>query len=142
MSIKPGQEYPITVTKLKERGIIVQIDGTPDTEFIHISKLSTKFVSNIASLVAVGDKLIAIAIEGKDKTELSLQHLHLESLNKTERHKKSSNKTNDATSTKPSLDDMIAAAERDLKEKQLLTASKFGNRQKFGNRRRSVRRKG
>lgn len=130
MNIQPGQEYAVTVTKLLSRGIIVQINGTGDTEFVHISKLSVKFVSNIASLVHVGDKLNALCIQGKDKAELSLQHLHLESLNNDVERKKSLPHKTNAKPQQQSLDDMIAAAERDLHEKQRITDSRLRHRRK------------
>lgn len=134
MNIQSGQVYAITVTKILPRGIIVQITGTEDTEFIHISKLSVKFVSDISKLVRVGDKLEAVGIQGKDRTELSLQHLHLESLNNNVERKKLPTKN---TATKqPTLDEMIAAADRDFKEKQRMTDSRLRHR------RRSNRKKG
>ena len=131
MKIQEGQMYEVTVIKILPKGIIVQIKGTSDTEFIHISKLSVKFVSDISKLVHVGDTLEAVCIHGKEKLELSLQHLHLESLCKyVERKKLPEEKT--TRQQVSSLDDMIAAVERDFKEKQRATDSRLKRRRKSG----------
>lgn len=114
MKIQEGQMYEITVVKILPKGIIVQIKGTSDTEFIHISKLSTKFVSDISKLVQVGDCFEAICVKGSTRLELSLKHLNLESLYKNvdrnclEKHNQ----------PKSSLDEMIASAEAIFKDKR------------------------
>lgn len=133
MNIQEGQVYKVVVTKILPRGIIVQIQGTSDTEFIHISKLSVKFVSDISKLVIVGDKLEAVCIQGKDRLELSLQHLHLESLYKhVERKQLPPKKSTKQKST--SVEDMIAAVERDFKEKQRASDSRLRRKQKSNRR--------
>lgn len=133
MNIQEGQVYNVVVTKILPRGIIVQIQGTSDTEFIHISKLSIKFVSDISKLVTVGDKLEAVCIQGKDRLELSLQHLHLESLYKhVERKQLPPKKSTKQKST--SVEDMIAAVERDFKEKQRASDSRLRRNQKSNRR--------
>lgn len=128
MNIQEGQVYKVVVTKILPRGIIVQIQNTSDTEFIHISKLSVKFVSDISKLVTVGDKLEAICIQGKDRLELSLQHLHLESLYKHVERKQLPPKKS------TSVEDMIAAVERDFKEKQRASDSRLRRKQKSNRR--------
>lgn len=133
MNIQEGQVYKVVVTKILPRGIIVQIQGTSDTEFIHISKLSVKFVSDISKLVTVGDKLEAVCIQSKDRLELSLQHLHLESLYKhVERKQLPPKKSTKQKST--SVEDMIAAVERDFKEKQRASDSRLRRKQKSNRR--------
>lgn len=133
MNIQEGQVYNVVVTKILPRGIIVQIQGTSDTEFIHISKLSVKFVSDISKLVTVGDKLEAVCIQGKGRLELSLQHLHLESLYKhVERKQLPPKKSTKQKST--SVEDMIAAVERDFKEKQRASDSRLRRKQKSNRR--------
>lgn len=131
MNIQEGQMYGVTVVKILPKGIIVQIQGTSETEFIHISKLSVKFVSDISKLVQVGDKLEAMCIQGKEKLELSLQHLHLESLYKHVERNKLSPENNTSQQT-TSVDDMIAAAERDFKEKQKAIDSRSKRKHKSG----------
>ena len=135
MNIQEGKMYYVTVVKLLAKGIIVQINGTADTEFIHISKLSVKFVPDISKLVRVGDILEAVCVQGKDKLELSLHHLHLESLYK---HVEDKNLLSEKLSSPQpaSLDDMIAAAERDFKEKQRDNDSRLRRRRKTGYRNR------
>ena len=133
MNIQEGQVYNVVVTKILPRGIIVQIQGTSDTEFIHISKLSVKFVSDISKLVTVGDKLEAVCIQGKNRLELSLQHLHLESLYKhVERKQLPPKKSTKQKSI--SVEDMIAAVERDFKEKQRASDSRLRRKQKSNRR--------
>lgn len=114
-----GKDYTVTVTKILSKGIIVKIKDTEYTDFIHISKISTEFVSNINEYVKVGDILSARVIKrngGISEPELSLQHLHLKSLYHTEG---STYDTELATkvSSERNLEDMIAAANLSLKDK-------------------------
>lgn len=116
MELQKGQSYEVTVTKLLQRGVIVQINDTEDTEFIHISKLSAKFVSDISKIVNVGDTYTAIAVYNPEysRVELSLKHINYA------QHRKSHSAVHSMKSEqrKQSLDDMIAAADSVLKEKQ------------------------
>lgn len=116
MELQKDKSYEVTVTKILQRGVIVQIDGMEDTEFIHISKLSTKFVSDISKIVNVGDKYTAIAVYNPEysRVELSLKHINHAP------HRKSHSTVHSMKSEqrKQSLDDMIAAADSVLKEKQ------------------------
>lgn len=110
--IEEGTLYPVIVTKLLARGIIVQLDDTGSTEFIHISRISNQFVSNIADFVSVGESLVAKGVKGKDgMTELSLIHLNLNHQNLKQ------TKVTDAASRDKRLNEMIAAAELSMYDK-------------------------
>lgn len=78
MQLTVGKKYDVSVIKVNKNGIIVRmVDGS--TQFIHISKLSTKFIDDINKYVKVGNKYYAIAVESEEKgAELSLIHLNLE----------------------------------------------------------------
>lgn len=128
MDIQIGNTYKVVVTRILPRGIVVQFLNTSDTEFIHISKLSTKFVTDISKLVQVGDCFEAVCVKGSNKLELSLQHLNLESLYNNvdriclEKHDQQ----------KPSLDEMIATAESIFKDKRRDTDARLKRRRKSG----------
>ena len=114
--IKEGSFYPVTVTKLLARGIVVKLDDTGTTEFIHISKISKKFISNIADFVNVGNRLVAKGIRGKNGTnELSLIHLHLGEPGQKVKEVHAE-EVNEDPAVK-NLNDMIAAAELSMHDK-------------------------
>lgn len=128
MDLQLRNTYKIVVTRILQRGIVVQFQDNPDTEFIHISKLSTKFVTDISKLVQVGDCLEAVCVKGSNRLELSLKHLNLESLYKNvdrkclEKHDQ----------PKPSLDEMIASAESIFKDKRRDADARLKRRRKSG----------
>lgn len=118
MDLSVGQTYSVTVIKLLARGIVVQLTGTSQQEFIHISKLSEKFVSNVSDAVKIGDTLDAMCVKSGDRVELSLKHLNLVKDNQS-KHKSSK-----------SLDEMIASANASLKDKQGAMDSRFHRKRK------------
>lgn len=128
MDLQLGNKYKVTVTRILQRGIVVQFLNTSDTEFIHISKLSTKFVSDISKLVQVGDCFEAVCVKSATRLELSLKHLNLESLYKNvdrkclEKHDQ----------PKPSLDEMIASAEAIFKDKRRDADARLKRKRKSG----------
>lgn len=128
MDLQLGNKYKVTVTRILQRGIVVQFLNTSDTEFIHISKLSTKFVSDISKLVHVGDCFEAVCVKGSTRLELSLKHLNLESLYKNVDRKCIEN----YDQQKPSLDEMIASAESIFKDKKRDTDARLRRRRKSG----------
>lgn len=128
MDLQLGNKYKVTVTRILQRGVVVQFQDTADTEFIHISKLSTKFVSDISKLVQVGDCFEAICVKGSNRLELSLKHLNLESLYKNVDRKR----LEKHDQPKTSLDDMIASAESIFKDKKRDTDARLKRRRKSG----------
>lgn len=66
-SLEVGKEYQVIVKKILVNGIIVQINDTKFTDFIHISKISESFVCDINEYVHVGDTLTAIAVKNLTK---------------------------------------------------------------------------
>ena len=108
-----GQEYGITVLKILPAGIIVHLSGTDFTELIHISEISTDYVSDISEYVTVGEKYTAKAQLGKyGNKELTLKHLNLK------RNVSDDIKPKRIPKNPKSFDEMIAAAEDDFKSKQ------------------------
>lgn len=78
MNIEVDSIYPVTVTKIIKAGAVVQFEDG-DTNLIHISNISDRFVSNVELFVQVGKTYDAMAIEGKVRpVELSLKHLRLQ----------------------------------------------------------------
>lgn len=110
MEIKENEHYNVTVVKVMERGAVVSISGMGGkTGFIHISKLSDAFVSNINDYISIGETYDAICCDEK-KLAFSVKHLNLKP--------KSANVRSHRTEQKYSLDDMIARADASLKDKQ------------------------
>lgn len=113
--IKEGALYPIIVTKLLARGIVVQLEDTGKTEFIHISRISKQFVSNITDYVNIGQSFVAQGVKGRDgMNELSLIHLNL---NQQEPSKQVLPRVVEEPSANKRLDEMIAAAETSMHDK-------------------------
>lgn len=82
MELLLGQRYEVVVRYIKhKKGIIVEfVDNPEETAFIHLSRISDKFVANIEDFVTCGEILIAECVEGlAHPLELSLKHLNLES---------------------------------------------------------------
>ena len=85
MDIIVGDRYCVKVVAVKERFVVVEFeDGS--TSIIHISKIANCFVKDINDFVAVGDELIAEAVESDEKPfELSLKHLNLKPKHRLEK---------------------------------------------------------
>lgn len=78
MSIEVGNTYTVNIISIRDKGVVVQPEGEQGTEFIHISKISSVYVSDISKFVKVGDTLKAICVSSQVKpAELSLLHLNL-----------------------------------------------------------------
>jgi predicted RNA-binding protein with RPS1 domain len=78
MELKIGESYEVEVIKLIKGGVIVLVNEFNDTSLIHISKISTGFVSNIEDYVNIGDSLVAECVPSDIKgAELSLLQLNL-----------------------------------------------------------------
>lgn len=103
MELSIGQKYNVKVTKILSNGIIVELSDK-STQFIHISKISDRFIKSIKDYVSIGLIYTATAIEGnKSPVQLSLLPLKLGHMH--------------TTSKKLSLDQMIDKCNRDLKDK-------------------------
>lgn len=134
INIKEGSIYNVKVVRILTNGIIVQVEDSGTTEFIHISKIADSFVSDINDFVSVGDELTAMGIKSSDDKritenngELSLHHLHLKPKNK--KNYVDTEIVTDIAKEK-NLDDMIAAADQCLKEKMKVMHSKNNGRHK------------
>ncbi|MCM1226382.1 MAG: S1 RNA-binding domain-containing protein [Clostridium sp.] len=126
--IREGDIYNVKVVKILTKGIIVLIEDSGTTEFIHISKIADSFISDINDFVSVGDELTAMGIKSIDDKrvtenngELSLHHLHLKPKNNISYV--DTELITDIAKEK-NLDDMIAAADQCLKEKMKAMHSK------------------
>lgn len=120
MELQKGKAYDVIVTKILQRGIIVQIEDSEDTEFIHISKLSTKYVSDISQIVNVGSTYTAIGVydDVRNKVGLSLKHVDRVQYTKDGSKVFYRKDFSGNPAKQKSLDDMIAAADSTLREKQ------------------------
>lgn len=95
-----GKEYAVRVTKVLNKGVIVEfVHDTDTTGFIHISKLSRQFISDINSYISVGDIISVHVFKNGDKYDLDAR--------------------GKATPARPpkDLDAMIASAEAALRDK-------------------------
>lgn len=71
MNIAPNNEYQVEVIRIVKSGAVVKLEDE-STELIHISNLSTRFVSKIEDVVSIGDKLKAYGKADRDKCFLTL----------------------------------------------------------------------
>lgn len=112
MKLELGQLYQVTIIKLVQSGIIVQVGtSTSDTQFIHKSKISKRFVDDISKFVQVGQQLKAEAVVGViNPIELSLLNMNIQPSNSFTPAPK--------VSAPMTLDDMIAKMNRDFDDKQ------------------------
>lgn len=101
MNLEIGSQYQVTVIKIVQCGAIVEAeDGS--THLIHVSKLSTKYVSDVSTIVNVGDKLTVVGIQGTARpVELSLKDAEI--VDEKLEHK--------------SLEDMLSESQAVLKDK-------------------------
>lgn len=110
-----GKEYDVRVTKVLNKGVIVEFMHDPDTTgFIHISKLSRQFISDINSFISVGDTISVHVFKNGDKYDLDAR--------------------GKATPERPQkdLDAMIASAEAALRDKIGKTRNTTRRRSKRG----------
>ena len=113
--IETGKLYPVTVLKILGTGIIVHIKDTNYTEFIHISEISTDYVSNINEYISIGSEYMAKGQISKfGAPEFTLKHLGLKPM----KSKPDFVTPKQMPKNPKSFEDMIAAAEQDFKDKQ------------------------
>ena len=124
--IVTGKIYPVTVLAITQYGVIVQVDDTNFTAFIHISKVIRGFCNDPHDYVAVGDKLDAMGNTHGKKPELVLTHLDLPLKQRTELSAKVRQETKPIEPSAPvfgnphvpkSLENMIEDANRSYKDK-------------------------
>lgn len=136
-SLVVGNKYNVTVSKFVKSGAVV-LTESGDSYLIHVSRISSKFVSDPSHFLTVGNVYEALAVEGSVKpVELSL--LHLELRDNTRRDSSirpntgyhmggTTSKSNmnphtrrdssmHTTKSNKSLDDMISACNRSFEDK-------------------------
>ena len=117
-TIEVGKSYRITVAHITAKGIIVNIDGTDMTSFIHISKIANAFVDNIGDYVAVGEQYNAIGVSTDNGKDLSLQHLNLKKKVPEADSQRQIQTTRKEYRHFKSLDDMIEQANASYRDKR------------------------
>lgn len=124
MQLVESEFYIVKAIELNNYGVVVELEDDT-TQLIHISQISNEYVSTVESYVSVGVQYQAKAVNVNGRVQLSLKHLYLKSCDKkpkyqehADRSKKRSSHTqkqhHDSTT---SLDDMIAQAEAQYKDK-------------------------
>lgn len=140
-NIELDSNYNVQVIKILTKGIIVELTDYPDeTAFIHISKISTKFVDDVNNFVKLGDTFEAKGISSDiSGIELSLLHLDIQpaKYRNTAQHNtyKSADSLNNTKAklpkpSKSSIDSMIEAANDDYLDKQRALSSRRKRRLK------------
>ena len=144
--IVPGKTLPVTVIGIAKTGIIVQVDNTEYTAFIHVSKIARGYVENIADYISVGERYDAMGYDKGFKPELVLTHLNLKP-----KHRNSSEQVQKKPvpkkpeipeqytpkqHTPKSLDQMIEDANKSFKDKYVARELKNRLRHKSNVRRR------
>lgn len=83
MRLELGKKYMVTAVKCLPYGAVVELEDK-STKFIHISKLSDSFVSNVEDVIEVGSSYEATAVKGKvHEVELSLKQTKTNKMNQT-----------------------------------------------------------
>lgn len=75
--VKVGEEFDGKVTRIEDYGAFVAIPGNKEG-LVHVSAMSTEYVSDPSSLLALGDTVHVRVIEIKDDGKISLSMLSLE----------------------------------------------------------------
>lgn len=120
-NIELDSNYNVKIIKVLTKGIIVELTDYPgETAFIHISKISTKFVDDVNKFVKLGDTFEAKGVPSNiSGIELSLLHLSLQPVTGKEitqhnTHKSvdslNNTKVKQSNSSESSIDSMIKAA--------------------------------
>lgn len=132
MNLVEGQIYACTVEKVLEKGVIVKMSDDT-TEFIHVSKLSDRFVRDIDTCAHVGDTWKVVAVRNAKLGKLELTHktsdlkAHDVVPNAVDLRRPPKRKSFHGTSIvnkdekerkQPTLDEMIAAADKVLADKK------------------------
>lgn len=132
MNLTKGQVYACIIEKVLDKGVIVKMSDDT-TEFIHVSKLSDEFVKDINIYAHVGDtwKVTAVYNRKLDKLELSHKSSDLKRHDVVPKsidprrppkrksfHGTSIVNNDEKKNKQPSLDDMIAAADKVLADKK------------------------
>lgn len=132
MKLELGKRYPVKILKVIRAGVIVQVGEfrPDDTAFIHLSKISKKFVDDPSKFVTVGRTYEAEAVKGSvNDVELSLLHMNLEPMmihvdlakgpdrTSFRPYVKQPNKPPVPISNPVTLDDMITKMNKDYNDK-------------------------
>ena len=131
MILEENKTYVVTVVRLGAKGVIVEMSDN-STEFIHISKISDNFVSNVAAFATVGHPWKVVGVRNKKLNRVELSHRDsdiniaegvYDSVSTLSRIPKnpnpySNNKKSLYNTSSKSLDDMIADANRALADKR------------------------
>ena len=162
MQLEVGKKYHVIVINIVQSGAVVELDDK-STALIHISRISDSFVADIRDFVEIRGEYEALGVEGFARpVELSLKHLNLrKAADKTVQPVKPARKEysqpakqarkpirqNKPTTSRPAdvlhtfagshscqtLDDMIAASNKDLRDKIGCDPSRMqGKRRKGG----------
>lgn len=140
-NIELDSNYNVQVIKILTKGIIVELTDYPgETAFIHISKISAKFVDDVNKFVKLGDTFEAKGVSSDiSGIELSLLHLGLQPVTCKETTQYNTHKSADSLNntevkqskpSKSSIDSMIEAANDDYLDKQRALSSRRKRRLK------------
>lgn len=121
--LKLGNFYNVTVIKIMAKGAIVSVEGECETQFIHISKLSSGYVRAVEDVVSVGTTYKAKCVMNTKLNKLELMILP-KTINPMSSRQKSQSKT------MSDLDKMIKAAQNAFSDKQKSADSRMKRRRR------------
>lgn len=121
--LKLGNCYNVTVAKIMDKGAIVSVEGENETQFIHISKLSSEYVRAVEDVVSVGTTYKAKCVMNTKLNKLELMMLP-KTINPMSSRQKSQSKT------MSDLDKMIKAAQNAFSDKQKSADSRMKRRRR------------
>ena len=114
--LKLGNCYNVTVAKIMDKGVIVSVEGENETQFIHISKLSSGYVRAVEDVVSIGTTYKAKCVMNTKLNKLELMMM-------PSRQKSQSKSMSD-------LDKMIKAAQNAFSDKQKSADSRMKRRRR------------
>lgn len=121
--LKLGNCYNVTVIKIMDKGAVVSVEGETETQFIHISKLSSGYVRAVEDAVSIGTTYKTKCVMNTKLNKLELVMMS-KPVNSISSHQKSqSNSMSD-------LDKMIKDAQKAFSDKQKSTDSRMKRRRR------------
>ena len=121
--LKLGNCYNVTVAKIMDRGAIVSVEGENETQFIHISKLSSGYVRAVEDVVSIGTTYKAKCVMNTKLNKLELMIMP-KTINPMPSRQKSQSKS------MSDLDKMIKAAQNAFSDKQKSADSRMKRRRR------------
>lgn len=121
--LKLGNCYNVTVIKIMDKGAVVSVEGETETQFIHISKLSSGYVRAVEDAVSIGTTYKTKCVMNTKLNKLELVMM-TKPINSISPHQKPQSKS------MSDLDKMIKDAQKAFSDKQKSADSRMKRRRR------------